>query len=333
MGRKSSQARASALGWIFQSSAGIYLLLDCIKSATSIKMEGRNQDIEITLRDNTIIYAQAKSVEDINDVANNRKKLKSALTSLSKCTESVAKLIYVTNIINPLDSEAPLHYMYSRTSFSSFLKPDQELITKLLSEIENGADFQTAKFELVTFKFIGDEDTQRYSSILSKTKEFLATTDVGDGKAQAVLNEWKNLLMNNNAQRATLSKNDVIFPLILVVIDHQDLEAKYNKVCSLGLYDETKGKYSEFIRNIPHKSEFFMRVCGHYQKTYPQGGDNIIPFVKNEDNWKPYADEFSVIEPDPEYLESLVKLLLLATLSKRKTIDSIKQAANLEEKI
>lgn len=111
------------------------------------------------------------------------------------------------------------------------------------------------------------------------------------------------------------------------------MEAKYNKVCSLGLYDETKEKYSEFIRNIPHKSEFFMRVCGHYQKTYPQGGDNIIPFVKNEDNWKPYADEFSVIEPDPEYLESLVKLLLLATLSKRKTIDSIKQAANLEEKI
>ena len=89
-------------------------------------------------------------------------------------------------------------------------------------------------------------------------------------------------------------------------------------------------KYSEFIRNIPSKSEFFMRVCGHYQKKYPQRGDNIISFVKDDDVWKMYSDEFSAIESDPEYLESLIKLLLLATLLKRKTIGSIKEAAKLE---
>lgn len=330
MKKGSSQASASAFGWIFQSSAGLYLLLDCIEDAVSIKMEGKKQDIEITLDNNTIIYAQAKSVEDINDEKNNRKKLKSALASLSKCTKSVSKLIYVSNIINPLDSDTPKHYIYSRIPFSSILSPDQQTITKLLAEIEDGAKFQTAKFELVTFKFTGENETQRYSEVLSKTKEFLAKTDVSDGKAQAVLNEWKNLLMNNNAQRATISKGDVIFPLILVAIEHQDLEAKYNEVCSLGIYDETMEKYSEFIRNTPTKSEFFMRVCGHYQKKYPQKGDNIISFVKDDDVWKMYSEEFSTIENDPEYLESLIKLLLLATLLKRKTIGSIKEAAKLE---
>lgn len=330
MKKGDSQARASAFGWIFQSSAGLYLLLDCIEDAVSIKMEGKKEDVEITLNDNTIIYAQAKSVENINDEKNNRKKLKSALASLSKCTKSVSKLIYVSNILNPLDSDTPKHYIYSRTSYSSILTPDQQMITKLLAEIDDGAKFQTAKFELVTFKFAGEDDTQRYSDVLSKTKEFLAKTDVSDGKAQAALNEWKNLLMNNNAQRATLSKGDVIFPLILVAIGHQDLEAKYNEVCTLGIYDETMEKYAEFIRNTPSKSEFFMRVCGHYQKKYPRGGDNIIAYVKDEENWKSYTDEFSAIESDPEYLESLIKLLLLATLLKRKTISSIKEAANLK---
>jgi hypothetical protein len=54
---RSKQATATAFGWVFQSSAGLYLLLDCIETAASIKMEGKKEDIEITLNDNTIIYA------------------------------------------------------------------------------------------------------------------------------------------------------------------------------------------------------------------------------------------------------------------------------------
>ncbi|MDR3217153.1 MAG: hypothetical protein LBT55_07120 [Clostridiaceae bacterium] len=327
--KRSRQQTSSAFGWIFQSSAGLYLLLDCIEKATSIKMEGKKEDVEITLNDDTIIYAQAKSVENINDTANNRAKLKKALLSLSECTESVAKLIYISNIINPLDSDTEQQYIYSRTPFSAFRQPDQKMITDLLAEIDGGANFQTAKFELVTFKFIGDDDSQRYGEVLNKTREFLVRAHVSEGKAQAILTEWKALLMNNNAQRARMTKGDILFPLILVTIEHQDLEAKYNEVCELGIYDETMHRYSDFIHNAPRKTEFFMQVCGHYQKTYA-AGDHINDFVK--DKWKDYIEEFSVIEKSEDFLESLIKLLLLATLLKRTAINNIKTAANLEVK-
>lgn len=143
--KKSRNARASAFGWIFQSSAGLYLLFDCIENAISLKMEGKKEDIEITLEDNSIIYAQAKSVEDPNDTKNVIAKLKAALTSLSKCEDPISKLIYVTNIPNPLKSEHPKHYEYSRTGFNSFFKEDKQLILDFLckNEITN---FPTSKF-------------------------------------------------------------------------------------------------------------------------------------------------------------------------------------------
>lgn len=324
--KKSRNARASAFGWIFQSSAGLYLLFDCIENAISLKMEGKTEDIEITLEDKSIIYAQAKSVEDPNDTKNVKSKLKSALTSLSECEDPISKLIYVTNIPNPLKSEHPRHYEYSRTGFNSFFKEDKQLILDLLSTNEI-TTFPTAKFEIVNFKFFGEEDSQRYIEILNKTREFLFKANVHREQAESILTEWKAQLMNNNAQRASLSKADILFPLILVTIERQNLSERYNDVCNLGIYEETISRYSEFIHNTPRRTDFFMQVCGLYQKQYPQGGDNIGDFVIK--NWQKYIDEFSSLEKDDKMLESLIKLLLLATLIKRQTISGIKTAAKL----
>lgn len=162
---------------------------------------------------------------------------------------------------------------------------------------------------------------------MNKTREFLSNAKVHREYAESILTEWKALLMNNNAQRATLSKADILFPLILVTIERQDLYGRYNDVCNLGIYEETISRYSEFIHNIPRRTDFFMQVCGFYQKEYPQGGDNINDFVIK--NWQKYIDEFSLLEGDDKMLESLIKLLLLATLLKRSTISGIKMAAKL----
>jgi len=324
--KKSRNARASIFGWIFQSSAGLYLLFDCIENAISLKMEGKTEDIEITLEDKSIIYAQAKSVEDPNDIKNVKTKLKAALTSLSECKDPINKLIYVTNIPNPLISEHPKHYEYSRTGFNSFFNEDKQLILDLLSK-NKITTFPTVKFEIVNFKFFGEEDSQRYSEILNKTREFLFKANVPREQAESVLTEWKAQLMNNNAQRASLSKADILFPLILVTIERQDLSKRYNDVCNLGIYEETISRYSDFIHNTPRRTDFFMQVCGLYQKQYPQGGDNINDFVIK--NWQKYIDEFSSLEKDDNILESLIKLLLLATLIKRSTISGIKTAAKL----
>lgn len=320
--KKSRQATASAFGWIFQSSAGLYLILDNIKEAISLKMEGKTEDIEITLSDNSVIYAQAKSVEDINDTSNTLKKLKAALTSLADCKEPINKLIYITNLPNPLNSEHPRHYEYLPVDFKDFFNEDKKIIT---DNIKDG--FQTDKFKVMSLRFSGEKDSERYSELLNKTRIFLDAAKVPREKAETILTEWKAQLMDNCAQRARLSKADVLFPLILVTIEIQDLSDRYNKVCTLGLYDETISRYSEFIHNTPRRTDFFIQVCGHYQKQYPKGGENINDFVIN--NWRDYIEEFSAIERSEDMLESLIKLLLLATLMKRYTINGIKGAANL----
>lgn len=326
--KKSRNARASAFGWIFQSSAGLYLLLDCIEDATFLKMEGEKEDIEITLKDKSIIYAQAKSVEDPNDTENIKIKLKKALTSLGECEEPISKLIYVTNILNPLNSEHSKHYEYSRTSYNTFLDKDKQLILDILNDI-NQINFPTAKFEIVSFKFYGD-DNQRYSEVLNKIRIFLDKAKVPREKAESILREWKNLLMDNSAQRTSMSKADVIFPLILVTIEGLDLHERYNRICDLGIYDETISRYGEFIRNIPKRTEFFMQVCGHYKKwciVTNVSGDKTEEYIKN--NWKEYKEEFLEVEKDNDMLESLIKLLLLATLIKQFTLNGIKGAAKL----
>ena len=44
-----TNASPSAYGWVFQVGAGITLMLDNVKDFTSMKMEGKSDDIEFTL--------------------------------------------------------------------------------------------------------------------------------------------------------------------------------------------------------------------------------------------------------------------------------------------
>lgn len=61
-----TNASPSAYGWVFQVGAGITLMLDNVKDFTYMKMEGKSDDIELTLPTGKI-YAQAKSVTQIGN--------------------------------------------------------------------------------------------------------------------------------------------------------------------------------------------------------------------------------------------------------------------------
>ena len=81
---KSSQATASAFGWDFQSNAAIVLMLKNISMASSVKVEGEHEDIEIFLNDGQKIFAQAKSVErPYDDFSHVLEKLKAGLRTLN----------------------------------------------------------------------------------------------------------------------------------------------------------------------------------------------------------------------------------------------------------
>lgn len=115
-------ASSSAFGWDFQTNAAILLMLDNITQNRSIKVEGKDEDIEIELNNGKKIYAQAKSVvksDGYNNVTPNLKKSLNTLNDTSSKNDNIDKLIYITNTPNPFNSKESMHQFtdYSKLSF------------------------------------------------------------------------------------------------------------------------------------------------------------------------------------------------------------------------
>ena len=110
-------ASASAFGWDFQVNAAILLMLENIKEAKCVRVEGADEDIEITFQDEKKLYAQAKAVEKPDDTSHVIDKLAKALETLSEAAKNGDGKIftYITNSSNPFNSQRTLSYFMGRT--------------------------------------------------------------------------------------------------------------------------------------------------------------------------------------------------------------------------
>lgn len=148
-----TNASPSAYGWVFQVGAGITLMLDNVKDFTSMKMEGKSDDIELTLPTGKI-YAQAKSVTQIGNQKTASTNLNDALKLLDSDKENgdAVRLIYITNIANPLSSKMASAFQYEHVyDFSTLSEEDQEKIKSKVS-----SDFLTEKFQIHILNFFGE---------------------------------------------------------------------------------------------------------------------------------------------------------------------------------
>lgn len=110
-------ASASAFGWDFQANSAILLMLENIKDAKRVRVEGADEDIEITLQDRSKVYAQAKAVDKPDDTAHVIAKLTKALETLSDAAKNGdgSLFTYVTNSSNPFNNQRTLSYFTGRT--------------------------------------------------------------------------------------------------------------------------------------------------------------------------------------------------------------------------
>ena len=77
---KNRRANAVLFGFDFQRNAAIILMLERIKELRSVRLEGNEEDIELTLENGKKILAQAKAVEkSSSDFSHVRENLKKAL--------------------------------------------------------------------------------------------------------------------------------------------------------------------------------------------------------------------------------------------------------------
>lgn len=113
------------------------LMLENIKDARRVRVEGLDEDIEITLQDQSKIYAQAKSVEKPDDTSHVIDKLAKALETLSEASKNGdgSLFTYMTNSSNPFNNQRTVSYFTGRTHLGFDELPDTA--QKKIREIKN----------------------------------------------------------------------------------------------------------------------------------------------------------------------------------------------------
>ncbi|MEI5908352.1 hypothetical protein WAK64_14950 [Bacillus spongiae] len=339
-----TNATSSAFGWDFQSNAAILLALKNIKNLDSLKVEGNIDDIELYLKDNKRIFAQAKSQEDPTPSTNTLTKLRDALKTLINAINQsdYEKIIYISNIMNPLKNNDLNYYWGQYFTIYSYTELNDQARTiidhYIKSVVENYqlniSNLDYNKLEISVFPFFGQDDETRYRIIFEAVKKFLVTAKISapDGVAQDVMNYWQSIFFQNAATRhVELKKEELVWPI--VVLDSSN--SYYNDFFDdydLGEIDEINRKYSTFIDKKTEQFEFVTKVINDFNdfrnaNRKLKGKQAFEEFV--ELKWKFY-DSIIINElVEPEIKEGVAKLVIIKILKNRFTINSVKEAAGL----
>lgn len=288
-------ASASAFGWDFQANSAILLMLENIKEAKRVRVEGANEDIEITLQDHTKIYAQAKAVEKPDDTSHVIDKLTKALETLTDAAKKGdgSLFTYLTNSSNPFNNQRSLSYFTGRTHLSFDELPDiaQNKIKDIITK--NGyTDFDVHKMDIRVIPFYGDDLKNRYKEIQACVNEFLAEVNVdGQGINAEIMEVWQRDLFQNATQSDTtisISKEKIIWPLIVLVVD-KTAANEYKKDFDDEEIGEIERKYRMIINQNTMSYKMISRVMSDFRKSKkPQKR-----FVA--DCWNEYLDLVNVV--------------------------------------
>lgn len=326
-----TNASPTAYGWVFQVGAGITLVLDNMKEFTSLKMEGASDDIELNFEDGTI-YAQAKSITQIGDQRSASKNLKDSLKLLSSDASNgnALKLIYITNIINPLSSKLKEAFCYEQSyDYSILPMEDQEKIKNLVGE-----DFPLNKFQVYILNFFGEGDN-KFKFVKDKIAEFLRDAIGDPSYNKNLLDAWFETFMVNCSdipdanKSVNLTKKNIIMPVIVLVIGNPLGEDEFSKVSDYDDYYEIEQEFRNIINRQICDYEFVAEVTGNFlykRSLEKEAGGYKYKYVKCE--WEQYKEYFSSIK-DEVKREALIKLVLLTIITRRGKIEKIKEAVSL----
>ena len=333
---KQHNASPSAYGWAFQVGAGIKLMLKYVKEFTSLKMEGKNDDIEITLPQGKI-YAQAKSITQMGEQSGARKTLKDALEVLkddAKNSDST-QLIYISNILNPLSSSSkrsPFYDGYERIYDFSILPPaDQNDLQKLV-----GSDFPIDQFQIHVIRFFGVGE-EKFDGIREEIKGFVQKA-LGDSSYEYDLwAKWFAMFYLNctdtpkEEMEFSKTKKEIMYPIIVLAIDPPISIDEFQQVSDYDDYDEIKKTYRKVINDKLFEYEFSSSVLGDYlsKKSHVAIDDRSkykYHFVK--ETWKEYEENFTSIPADAAR-EAVTKMTILTTINRADKLEQIGRAANL----
>ena len=194
------RADASYFGFDFQANAAILLTLENMRTFDYVRLESDEEDISIRLNNGKFILAQAKSVQKASyDFKNVRKNLEKALKTLSEGEkmivaqgDSIEKLIFITNSMNPLNeqlSQGAFLGGAGKRDFADLPPSAQEIIEGFLSKIDEPLD--TNSFRIQVFSFETDMEDERYKVVLDKIRDFIASIQLSSLDPARLMKIWQ----------------------------------------------------------------------------------------------------------------------------------------------
>jgi hypothetical protein len=240
------------------------------------------------------------------------------------------KLVYITNISNPLSSKMISAFQYDRLyEFSILSDDDKKRIIDRTSD-----DFPVDKFQLQILNFFGEGDN-KFSKIKEEIEAFLRNAIDDKSYSRRILNDWFEILMVNAAdkpdkeKRIDLSKKQIVFPVIAVIIEPPITEAEFHRVCDYEDYTEIIQDFRTTIYKTTCDYEFIVQVLVDYLEKRKYAVDKAnykYEFTKSE--WQNYEQGF--ISIDNAYKrQALIKILILTIITRNDKINHIKKAVNL----
>ena len=329
IGMGDRNASPSAFGWDFQANAAILLMLENIREADKVRVEGADEDIEITLKDKTKIYSQVKSVIKQDDFSNINEKLTAALETLNLDSQNGdgSLFTYTTNSPNPFNNKKTMWAFTGRTHLDFDELPDscQKKVQNILAD-KGYSHLDTSLMDVRVIPFYGRDLKNRYKEIQACVGERLMEFGIpSEGISSEILHIWQRDFFQNATQPDTavsIDKKQMIWPLIVLLVD-QTAANDYKKDFDDDECLEIERKYRAIINQQTMLYEFFTKVITDHNKSKKSPKSFVT------DNWKDYLFAIENVNADSETKESLIKIILYRILTQRRCINDIKRGVNL----
>lgn len=362
-----NDASASSFGWNFQTNAGIFLFLHYIHDATQIKIESKYEDIEIKLKDDSMIFAQAKSVQYDCLPGNAKKKLKDAFVSLAKVPVTDRdRLIYISNLSAPIKNGE--HFFdNSIIPYSECLEGMKQTIQGTLSEITNYLEKRKTKecnsnkinkyeafiqkiknlnlnqIEICSIYPFYGEEKNRYRPIKDSVLDTLTTyfqlnRDDAVCIGQKLMEHWQstfefNSTIKDGSLKKIISKETFLWPVVVFLADNvtYDINDSMTFVADSSLMQEANEYMSSSIFVYHERFQFVNEVLRDYakfKKSYTTENGKQIEKKYIMQEYKKFLAEFMEIK-DAETREYVLKASLYRIILNNKRIQKISKEAIL----
>ncbi len=355
-------ASASAFGWLFQVDAAIFLFLQYIDEIKEITVEGKFQDIELLLKNDKRIFAQAKSVQN-GSLSNRNAKLEDAVISLVKTPyRSNDELLYISNYESPIsrkdlfkNSVVKLKNVEDeKQEFEQQIKrvknklkdyidkcakvPDKNKYTLLLERIEK-IDIDNFMISTIYPYIDTEQPFDRFREIENKishilTVRFNIQSQYLQKFVRELLLEWHQTFLVDatitpDKKSKTQSKEELLWQMV-AVLSNMDLNIDnlFDEEIDSDQIDEYEMYYTK-QSFIHQRFDFFNRLISDFKKFKKcNAKKNKYDFIKL--HWSDYLSEFNEYDTYPDLAkEYLIKKNLLRLINNKTNISKIMEGQDL----